>query len=57
MLEIEADTRFKKRISDQECPLYVVMSINDYQKKQEWIHKKKFHAICQNNTHVVLEKD
>ena len=57
VLELDADTRLKKLISDQECSLYIVMSINDYQKKQEWIHKKKFHVVCQNNTHVILEKD
>lgn len=55
VLEIEADTRLEKLISAQECPLYVVMSIHDYQKKQEWIHKNKLHAVCQNNTHVILE--
>lgn len=55
--ELDADTRLKKLISDQECSLYIVMSINDYQKKQDWIHKKKFHVVCQNNTHVILEKD
>ena len=57
VLEIEADTRLEKLISDQECSLYVVMSIHDYQKKQEWIHKEKLHAVCQNTTHVILEKD
>lgn len=57
VLEIETDTRLEKLISDQECPLYVVMSIHDYQKKQEWIHKEKLHAVCQNNTHVILEND
>ncbi len=56
VLEIEADTRVEKLISDQECSLYVVMSIDDYQKKQEWIHKERLHAICQNSTHVILEK-
>lgn len=57
VLEIKTDTRLEKLISDQECPLYVVMSIHDYQKKQEWIHKEKLHAVCQNNTHVILEND
>lgn len=57
VLEIEADTRLEKLISDQECSLYIVMSIHDYQKKQEWLHKEKLHAVCQNNTHVLLEKD
>lgn len=57
VLEIDADTSLKKLISDQECSLYIVMSIHDYQKKQEWLHKKKLHAVCQNNTHVLLEKD
>ena len=53
VLEIEADTRLEKLISDQECSLYVVMSIHDYQKKQEWIHTGKLHAVCQNTTHVI----
>ncbi|NUO08309.1 MAG: glycosyltransferase family 39 protein [Candidatus Brocadia sp.] len=57
VLEIEADTKFKKLVSDKECSLYVVMSMHDYQKKQEWIQKNKLHAVCQNNTHVILEKD
>ncbi|MDN3513779.1 MAG: glycosyltransferase family 39 protein [Candidatus Brocadia sp.] len=57
VLEIEADTKFKKLVSDKECSLYVVMSMHDYQKKQEWIQKNKLHAVCQNYTHVILEKD
>ncbi|OOP57334.1 MAG: hypothetical protein AYP45_04060 [Candidatus Brocadia carolinensis] len=55
VLEIEADTRLETLISDQEGSFYVVMSIHDYQKKQEWIHKNKLHAVCQDNTHVILE--
>ncbi|BBO16340.1 conserved hypothetical protein [Candidatus Brocadia pituitae] len=55
VLEIEADTRLEKLISDQACSRYVVMSIHDYQKKQEWIHKEKLHAVYQTNTHVILE--
>ncbi len=56
VLEIEADTSFNKIGSDKEKSIYVVMSLNNYQKKQDWIHKKNLHAVCQNNVHVVLEK-
>lgn len=55
VLEIEGDTRLDKLISDQARSRYVVMSIHDYQKKQEWIHKEKLHAVYQTNTHVILE--
>lgn len=57
VLKLEKNTGLKKLISNQKCPLYIVMSINDYEKKQDWIHKKKLHAVCQNNAHVILEKD
>ncbi|MCC7213108.1 MAG: glycosyltransferase family 39 protein [Candidatus Brocadia sp.] len=55
VLEIEGDTRLETLISDQASSRYVVMSIHDYQKKQEWIHKEKLHAVYQTNTHVILE--
>lgn len=55
--ELEGEAKVKKLISDQECSQYVVMNKNDFQKRQEWVQKEKLHAVCQNNTHVLLEKD
>ena len=55
ILEIEEYTSLKKPIPDPETSIYVVMSLNDYQKKQDWIQKRKLHAVCQNNAHVMLK--
>ena len=27
------------------------------EKKQDWIQKKKLHAVCQNNAHVILKRE
>lgn len=56
VIEMDTDVDFKKLVPDQGKPFYLVMSLNDYQKKTDWIQKRKLHAVCQNNTHVVLEK-
>lgn len=57
VLEIEADACFKKLISDQKKSIYIVMSLNDYQKKNDWIQKRKLHAVCQNNTHIIFQRE
>ena len=57
ILEMEDYTRLKRIIPDPETSIYVVMSLNDYQKKQDWIQKRKLHAVCQNNAHVMLKKE
>ena len=40
VLEMEAYTRLKKLIPDPETSIYVIMSLNDYQEKQDWIQKR-----------------
>ncbi len=57
ILEIEAYTRMKDIIPNPETAVYIVMSLNDYQKKQDWIQKRKLHAVCQNNAHVILKRE
>ncbi|MBI5679189.1 MAG: hypothetical protein HZC52_12050 [Planctomycetes bacterium] len=57
ILQIEDYTRLKTIIPNPETSVYVVMSLNDYQKKQDWIQKRKLHAVCQNNAHVMLKKE
>ncbi|MBM2835510.1 MAG: hypothetical protein HW406_2671, partial [Candidatus Brocadiaceae bacterium] len=57
ILEMEDYPRLKRTIPDPETSIYVVMSLNDYQKKQDWIQKRKLHAVCQNNAHVMLKKE
>ncbi|MFN3531841.1 MAG: ArnT family glycosyltransferase [Candidatus Brocadia sp.] len=56
VIEMDTDVGFKKLVPDQGKSIYLVMSLNDYQKKRDWIQKRKLHAVCQNNTHIVLEK-
>ena len=53
----EENTRLKDIVPDKDKSIYVVMSLNDYQKKQDWIQKRKLHAVCQNNAHVMLKKE
>ena len=53
----EENTRLKGIVPDKDKSIYVVMSLNDYQKKQDWIQKRKLHAVCQNNAHVMLKKE
>ena len=55
ILQIEDYTRWKTIIPNPETSAYVVMSLNDYHKKQDWIQKRKLHAVCQNNAHVILK--
>ena len=57
ILEMEDYARLKRIIPDPETSIYVVMSLNDYQEKQDWIQKRKLHAVCQNNAHVMLKKN
>ena len=57
VLEMESYTRLKKLIPDPETSIYVIMSLNDFQEKQDWVQKKKLHAVCQNNAHVMLKKE
>ena len=57
ILQIEDDTRLKKIVPDKDTSIYVVMSLNDYQKKQDWIKKRKLHAVCQNNAHLMLKRE
>ncbi|MBI2472275.1 MAG: glycosyltransferase family 39 protein [Planctomycetes bacterium] len=57
ILEIEDYTRLKTILPNQETSIYIVMSLNDYQKKQDWIQKRKLHAVCQNNAHVILKRE
>jgi 4-amino-4-deoxy-L-arabinose transferase-like glycosyltransferase len=57
ILQIEDYTRWKTIIPNPETSAYVVMSLNDYQKKQDWIQKRKLHAVCHNNAHVILKKE
>ncbi|HHT9137052.1 MAG TPA: ArnT family glycosyltransferase [Candidatus Wunengus sp. YC60] len=57
ILQIEDDTQLKKIVPDKGTSIYVVMSLNDYQKKQAWIQKRKLHAVCQNNAHVLLKRE
>ena len=56
VIEMEADISFKNLISDQGKSIYLVMSLNDYREKNDWIQKRKLHAVCQNNTHVILQR-
>ena len=57
ILQIDDHTRLKTIIPNPETPVYVVMSLNDYKNNQDWIQKKNFHAVCQNNAHVLLTKE
>ncbi len=53
----EGNTRLKDIVPDKDKSIYIVMSLNDYQKKQDWIQKRKLHAVGQNNAHVMLKKE
>lgn len=55
--EIEANAGFKKLIFDPEKSVYLVMTLNDYQKRKSWVEKKKLRAVCQNKTHVILQRE
>lgn len=57
VIGLTSDISFKKLFPDQNKPVYVVMSLHDYQKKKDWIQKRNLRAVCQNNTHVVLERE
>lgn len=57
ILQIEDYSRWKMIIPDPETSAYIVMSLRDYQKKQDWIHKRKLHAVCKNNVHVILKRE
>ncbi len=39
-----------------EKPIYIVMSLHDYKKQEKWIQGRKFHAVCQNSTYVVITR-
>lgn len=55
--EIEFDVQFKSLIADQTKPVYIMMSLNDYQKKKNWIKKENFHKVYQNSAHIILKKE
>jgi len=57
ILQMEDHTQWKTLIPNPETSAYVVMSLNDYQKKQDWIQKRKLHDVCQNNAHVILKRE
>ena len=57
ILEINANTKFEKLVPDKKESIYVLMSLNDYQKRKDWVQKKKLHAECQNNAHVILRRE
>src|SRR3989339_671782 len=57
ILQIEDYPRWKTIIPNPETSAYVVMSLNDFQEKQDWIQKRKLHAVCQNNAHVILKRE
>lgn len=55
--EIQTNTSFKEIIFDPKKSVYLVMSLDDYQKRKSWIEKKKLRAVCQNTTHVILQRE
>ena len=54
--EIKTYSKFKKLAPDQKKPIYVFMSLNDYHKNKGWVLKKKLHAECENNAHIILRR-
>lgn len=54
--EIEFDAQFKSLIADQTKPVYIMMSLNDYQKKNNWVKKENFQKVYQNSAHIMLKK-
>lgn len=56
VIEMDADDSLKKLIPDQKKSTYLVMSLNDYREKTDWLQKRKLHPVCQNNTYILLER-
>jgi hypothetical protein len=57
VIEMDPDVSFKKLIPDQKKSIYLVMGLNDYQKKTDWIQKRRLHAVCHNNAHIILQRE
>jgi hypothetical protein len=49
-------SKFNTLAPDQKKPIYVFMSLNDYNKNKGWVLKKKLHAECENNAHIILRR-
>lgn len=56
VMDMGTGTEFRKTLSNIKEPVYVLLSLKDYNKKKDWFQKINFYPVCQNNVHVVLSK-
>lgn len=57
VLDIKNNLPIEEYISCEKEPVYIVMTLKDYQKKNDWIQKKKFHVVSQNKAHILLQHE
>ena len=55
-MDMGTGAEFRKTLSNIKEPVYVLLSLKDYNKKKDWFQKISFYPVCQNNVHVVLSK-
>ena len=56
VIEVEKNGSLETLIPDKK-EAYVLMDLNDYKKKKDWVQKSALHAVCENNAHVMLKKE
>ncbi len=47
---------FLKNLSNIKEPVYILLSLKDYNKKKDWFQEVGFYPVCQNNVHVILSE-
>lgn len=57
VIDLSDTLHFEEYLSYEKGPAYIVMALKDYQKKSDWIKKKRFHVVSQNKAHILLQHE
>ena len=56
VMDMGTGAEFRKKLSNIKEPVYVLLSLKDYNKKKDWFQEISFYPVCQNNVHVILSE-